>query len=388
MLGSDHGDIKHGIYYYSDPQKPTKVKEKVEYWMKDPAYEFVQLLQDIISGCSIDPKSIRSINIVHGGDHRKEKFRFCSKLLIYMDNGDCHSEVFGLADVKCRKDHAQILDNTCMPEMIKGVNVIESSHVVFLLKHVDGENQKMIVSVSDATSDGESLNGNHGNVNIYHTIKPVTYIAGDLAFLSYLMGKDNFSSTWCDWCKSLLSTWKMPPSKTNIDDLLWSVEHVNKQVSTNEMNGYSDERKMGVRNSPKFIIPFERILFSGLHGSIVIGGVFVHKLEEFINVDVEHISAEEFQHRETKSSRSIQIDALRADKKIWNDSVNGGQLLNKKRARSKKLARELSKDTSSAEDNTAAWQEDQKNFVHQNTYARGRLGCNFQADFGIDCRHQ
>jgi hypothetical protein len=31
MLGGDHGEIKHGIYYYSDPQKPTEVKEKIEY---------------------------------------------------------------------------------------------------------------------------------------------------------------------------------------------------------------------------------------------------------------------------------------------------------------------------------------------------------------------
>ncbi len=50
MLGSDHGEVKHGIYYYSYPQKPTKTREKVEYWTKDPAFEFVQLLQDIISG--------------------------------------------------------------------------------------------------------------------------------------------------------------------------------------------------------------------------------------------------------------------------------------------------------------------------------------------------
>ena len=307
MLGSDHGEIKHGVYYYSDPQKPTKVKEKVEYWTKDPAFEFTQLLQGIIGGRSIDPKVIKSINIVHGGDHGKEKFRFCSKLLIYMNNGDCHSEVFGLADIKCHKDHAQILDHTCMPEMIKGVNLIERSQVVFTLEPVDGKNKKTILSLSDATlSDGET----------YHTIKPVTYIAGDLAFLSYLMGKDNFSSSWCNWCKISSSVWKTPPSNTSVNDLLWSVKRVKEQVSTNEMNGYSDERRMGVCNLPKFTIPFECILFSGLHASIGIGGVFVHKLEEFIDVDVEHISAEEFQLRETKSSASIQIDLLREDKKI------------------------------------------------------------------------
>jgi hypothetical protein len=307
MLGLDHGEIKHGIYYYSDPQKPTKTRGKVQYWTKDPAFEFVQLLQDIISGHSIDPKTIKSINIVHGGDHGKEKFRFCSKLLIYMDNGDCHSEVFGLADVKCRKDHAQILDHTCMPEMIKGVNLIERSQVVFSLEPVeDDNNKKMMLSLSDAMFGGDK---------IYHAIKPVTYIAGDLSFLSNLMGKDNFSSTWCNWCRIPSSVWKMPAWTPNVDDLLWSVERVNKQVSTNKINGYSDERRMGVQNSPKFMIPFACILFSGLHASIGIGGVFIRKVEEFIDVDVEHLSAEEFQIHETKSSASIQIDLLRDHKK-------------------------------------------------------------------------
>ena len=115
---------------------------------------------------------------------------------------------------------------------------------------------------------------------IYHAIKPVTYIAGDLSFLSYLTGKDNFSSTWCNWCRIPSLVWKTPPSTLNIDDLLWSVERVNEQVITNKINGYSDECRMGVRNSPKFMIPFARILFSGLHASIGIGGVFIHKLED------------------------------------------------------------------------------------------------------------
>jgi hypothetical protein len=118
-------------YHYSDPKKPTKVKEKVEYWTKDPAFEFIQVLQGIMNGCSVNPKQITSIHIVHGGDHGKEKFRFFLKLLLYEDNGDCHSKVFGLADVECHKDHARILVHTCMPEMIKGVNLSKRSHIVF-----------------------------------------------------------------------------------------------------------------------------------------------------------------------------------------------------------------------------------------------------------------
>jgi hypothetical protein len=41
-LGVDHGEIKHGTYYYTDLSNPSKVKEEVRYWTKDPVYEFIQ----------------------------------------------------------------------------------------------------------------------------------------------------------------------------------------------------------------------------------------------------------------------------------------------------------------------------------------------------------
>jgi hypothetical protein len=45
-----HGEIKHGTYYYSDPSNPSKVKEDVRYWTKDPVYEFIQTLEGLRGG--------------------------------------------------------------------------------------------------------------------------------------------------------------------------------------------------------------------------------------------------------------------------------------------------------------------------------------------------
>ncbi len=171
-----------------------------------------------MTGYSVNPKQITPIHIVHGGNHGKEKILFCSKLLLYMDNWDCHSKVFGLADVKCRKDHAQILDHTCMPEMIKGVDLIKRLHFFFSQVSIDNQT-KFILSLSEAT------NGQSDNGTICQTIRLVTYIAGDLAFLAYIMGKDNFSSMWCNWCEIPSSVWKIQLN-TNIYNLLWSVDRV------------------------------------------------------------------------------------------------------------------------------------------------------------------
>jgi hypothetical protein len=129
-LGVDHGEIKHGKYYYTDPINPTKVKEEVRYWTKDPVYEFLQVLHVVINGNDLNPLDIDFIHIVHGGDHGKNKFRFASKLILRMKEGKVYSVIFGLADVACRKDHMIILNNTCMPLIMKRINTIEESSIL------------------------------------------------------------------------------------------------------------------------------------------------------------------------------------------------------------------------------------------------------------------
>jgi hypothetical protein len=130
-LGVDHEEIKHGTYYYTDLSNPGKVKEEVKYWTKDPVYEFIQTIEGLINGYSLNPLEIDYIHIVHGGDHGKNEFHFVSKVILCMKNGEFYSQVFGLADVACKKDHAIILDNTCMPSLVEGIDTIEDSDILF-----------------------------------------------------------------------------------------------------------------------------------------------------------------------------------------------------------------------------------------------------------------
>ena len=130
-LGTDHSVISCGVYLYTDPDSPNKVKEKVEYWTKDPVCEFLESVHSLVNGWSLHPNDIKDISIIHGGDHGKKKFRFASKVIVRMNNGKSYSQVFGLADVACRKDHGIILDNTCMPMLIPGINTIYDSDILF-----------------------------------------------------------------------------------------------------------------------------------------------------------------------------------------------------------------------------------------------------------------
>jgi hypothetical protein len=113
--------------------------------------------------------------------------------------------------------------------------------------------------------------------------------------------------------------------------MLWDINGINVQVDCNVAHGFTDARMWGVPSSPKSLIPFSRIIFSGLHASIGIGNRLINHLKEFIDVDVENISHKEFQLRAPKESSENDINHLRHLKEVWTISPDGGWLLQKKR---------------------------------------------------------
>jgi hypothetical protein len=114
------------------------------------------------------------------------------------------------------------------------------------------------------------------------------FLAGDLAYLAVIMGKENFSLSWCNWCKLSNADWQNACPVSN--DMMWDIHQIDLQVDCNVENGFTDARMKGVRSSPMSSIPFSRIIFSGLHAAIGIGNRIIQHLEEFIDVDVEDIS--------------------------------------------------------------------------------------------------
>ncbi len=255
-----------------------------------------------------------------------------------MKNNESYSQVFGLADVACRKDNGVILNNTCMPALMEGINIIEARTLVFS-KCTDNagkdlEDSKFILSLT-ATKDLTSSDVSNHCFNI----KPTSFLAGDLAYLAVIMGKENFSSKWCNWCNQSQAEWQS--GSDIVSDDLWDIDTINQQVKENETKNLSGANMKGVRSSPLSIIPFSRCIFSGLHAGIGIGNRIIQYLETFIDIDVEQISHEEFQLRETRNTTEHEVHRLRKEKEVWSESPDGGKLLQKTRNRSKRLDIEL-----------------------------------------------
>ena len=87
-----------------------------------------------------------------------------------------------------------------MPEMIRGINVIEESTFVFCSDSTADGNFFSIDLVKTPAEDEAPIHGK--------TLKPLSHLAGDLAFLAVMMGKDNFSTTWCCWCRLTKAAWQ------------------------------------------------------------------------------------------------------------------------------------------------------------------------------------
>jgi hypothetical protein len=341
-LGADCGLITHGTYHYSDPANPGKVKELVRYWTKDPVVELLQSLQGMVNGYLLHPADIQYIHVVQSGDHGKNKFRFATKVVVGMNDGTTYSDVFGLADVDCKKDHPIILEETIMPVLVEGINKMHDSEILFYYTTDDD------TSDEEATSFSLSLGVKEGDDAHTISIKPNILHAGDLSYLAFIMGKANFSSSWCNWCKCDKESWQTQCAVS--PDMLWDVESIIQQAASNESNGYTDTPKMlGVRRSPLTKIPFKNIIFAGLHAGIGIGNRIVAHLEAFIDIDIEHVTPEEFQVRESKANAEQLVAVLRAERNLWSESHTGGRQLDRAKYRIKRIDIEL-KRTENADD--------------------------------------
>ena len=335
-LGTDNGVIICGSYLYSDPTNPNRVKEEVQYWTKDPLFEVLESVHSIINGWKLHPNNVKDISIIHGGDHGKQKFRFATKVIIRMNNGQSYAQVFGLADVACRKDHGEILDNTCMPYLIPGINEIFDSDIV--LEHSSEDDSAIGENATFTLRWAKKDEDHHSGILL---ISPMSYMAGDLAFLAYMMGKENFSSQWCNWCRSTKLDWQT--GRPILQDEMWTIDTINAQVEKIAKDKLTGTVMLGVRRSPIVKIPFNNIIFAGLHAGIGIGNMITDYLEEFIDVEVEHLSDEEFQTRQEKRDTEREVQELRAEKDVWLESPDGGKSLSSTREKLRKVESEMKK---------------------------------------------
>ncbi len=178
-LGKDAGEVFYKEWLYETvDEESLKKTEKIKYWWKDPVSEVTSSLTRILQGTGRSPEDIEYIHLCHGADHGKMKFRFTTKVIVKFNDGQFVERLLPIGDILCKKDAPMVLRSTLIKEIAGGVNRLVKEETKCYKK--DGE---WVVTLDDV--DGES-----------YLLKPMSLMAGDLAYIASSLGKDGFEGDW------------------------------------------------------------------------------------------------------------------------------------------------------------------------------------------------
>jgi hypothetical protein len=129
---------------------------------------------------------------------------------------------------------------------------MEASHLVFVTNDVTNDDESTAPYSIDVSEDNQAD-------LLPNEMKPTCFIAGDLAFLAIIMGKEGFASSWCNWCDLDRNAWAI---KGHADGELWTRERILQQHLANEANKWDDERRRGIRRETPYTIFHSAVTYS------------------------------------------------------------------------------------------------------------------------------
>jgi len=251
-------------------------------------------------------KGYNKLDVVLGGDHGARRFRAVIQLIFR--NNNCPSETYSVTihvgNIDCNKDTRKILDETIGKELNSG------------LKRIYGKILVIHIMENVCTpSFSDELPGN--NNNFYFAFEMRTFVAGDLAFFSTLLGKENMSSVWCTWCKLSKVEWAQTGHPLGecwtINDLL----DLRQNVACGNLASVTENLK-GCMEEPLFdSVPVDNYIIPVLHLLIGIGNNLLNSLLEWVAERVEKLSHHEVVHRNEVIFAEARHQKFKADYDTW-----------------------------------------------------------------------
>ena len=320
-LGEGAGTVHRGEWLYDPTEAVTKKNksrkvssgklrpEKISYWWKSPVEELCRNANMIVNGNKLDPANIEFVQVVNGGDHGKQKFRFTTvKLIVKMRGGRYFDSIYPLADVLCKKDSGIILKNTILPEIDDGINAVADGILHFYL-----EGGQWQCTLDPSTLEDVSV--------VEHLVRPCSYLCGDLAFLCMLLGKEGYEKDWCYLCRLFTTMWQGVDHDRGEE---WTIESIAQQANVNAEKKHKGVKMMGVKERPYLRrIPVSRTIFSVLHAMMGIGNDGMDFLVDFMESEVEDLPQEEVGLRTEIDALQLELTEARLARDFWDASEEG-----------------------------------------------------------------
>ena len=321
-LGNDHNKVHVDVYDYNEGGT-GKVKERIRYWWKDPVDEFLSIVKYLMKSNNINPANIARVKCVHGGDHAssgaKPKHRFLAKCIIEMkkeegkDKAVTYSQIYVLADVQCKKDTDVVLENTILKPMCKGMDKIAEGKLLFF-NEGSGDKPKYEVKLCD---DDDPID----HKSAIAIKDPICFLTGDLKFLAVVLGKADFDTWWCCYCNIFKDDWQTKPDITA--GQLWTVASLTERAQSNTTAELEGRARGGVKRKP-FVEKQVHVVFPALHAMIGLGNDLLKYFFDTIDADIEPISREELELRESVAKNKTLLQTAIQDYEVWKSSEDGG----------------------------------------------------------------
>ncbi len=177
-------------------------KKTIHYWTKPIA----ELLEVSVSTYIQENKmateegalrSLKSMDVVLGGDHGQGKFRSVIKIILRDGNDkQVTSMVMKVGHIDCTKDTYEVLKSSVAGPLNESLQEVINSGALLLIR--------------DANGGLSCRMRNHGDDTLLTIISSLpirVFVTGDLAYFAAILGKVNMAGDWCTWCGLSAKEW-------------------------------------------------------------------------------------------------------------------------------------------------------------------------------------
>jgi len=298
-------------------------EETVEYCEKDVALELSTQLARHLQSRMVDPKTVKRVTTVWGGDHGGDAFQFGANVKVHFNDGtDPFDFEISACEVICRTDSAELLEKTVVDGLTVGLEKISNSKL-FIYRDEDNRLKCCYDEMPHGVTEDNAKCMN----------KLFMYVTGDLAFYAMALGRESMSGHWCFLCKMCRTMF----DKLEHRDTMWTMEELLKIAD--EVNG--GKAKFGVKKRPWWpFIPLENYMIPLLHVLIGLGNDLLDSFLDWVNEELECLDQQEIMTKRAMLTAEHKILDTTAERDVWNGTLDGKRLkslLQKKRYRVNKL---------------------------------------------------
>ena len=145
---------------------------------------------------------MREVDFILGGNHGKESFCLCFRVVITIDDGTMHYVEYGGAGTLFGKDTPEVLEKSIMPWLTKDLHNIHQSK--FRIEYPKGDGN-IVCSFVGKDEDMEPIDLDLEHLHVIDHVE--IYNTGDLKWMAILLGMADMSNEWCIFCMMRKLQW-------------------------------------------------------------------------------------------------------------------------------------------------------------------------------------